>query len=416
MRSADINFPPSPAALKRTLTAPPADAWESRIRALMADLAKIIPIGQSFLFVDSEEIRTSLVGFAAIPFPERDGEWSGPPADDAAAAQELERQRRAGASFIVFAWPAFWWLDYYVKFHRILRWGFPCILRNERLMAFDLRSPGQLRGATRRVAARLPRISGIDLPYGRISQVFAGLRWWLGMSRIAWTGTGSAARHLCELIQSTESSGLPRVGLAEILERLGQQSEGRRPDRVFVHPLLRGCGSGAAAEIAALAVITAAKRPGQILEFGTYDGAGTWHMWANSDGSARITTLDLPPNTKVKGSTDLGLQGIAHRPFLPADSRVRLIETDSRAWQPDVRGVDLCFIDAGHSYECVKNDSEKALPLMSAGGVIVWHDATWRRHGYGVNRYLREKWQEGLDIRQLVIGDFDFCCMAILIT
>jgi predicted O-methyltransferase YrrM len=415
MRSADTTFVTSPSTLKRTLTARPTDAWESRVRTLMADLSPIIPVGQSFLFVDNEEIRTALAGFAGIPFPERDGAWAGPPANDAAAIEELDRQRRAGASFIVFAWPAFWWLEHYAKFHRFLRWGFPCILRNEHLIAFDLRRHGQLRGAAQGLATRLPRISDIELLYTGVSQVFAGLRWWLSMSRIAWTGTGSTARHLCELIESTQSSGLPCVTLTEVLERLRLQSRRRTPDRVFVHPLLRGCGSGAAAEIAALAVITAGKRPGEILEFGTYDGAGTWHMWANSDRSARITTLDLPANITVEGSTDIGLQGIARRPFLPEDSRVRLIETDSRAWQPDFSGIDLCFIDAGHSYECVKNDTEKALPMMSAGGVIIWHDATWRGDGYGVNRYLREKRQQGLDIRQLVIGDFDFCCMAILI-
>jgi hypothetical protein len=51
----------------------------------------------------------------------------------------LERQRRAGAAFLVIAWPAFWWLEYYKGFTRRLRSRFPCILENERVVAFDLR-------------------------------------------------------------------------------------------------------------------------------------------------------------------------------------------------------------------------------------------------------------------------------------
>ena len=58
---------------------------------------------------------------------------------DLAAIRELERLRQAGASFMVFAWPAFWWLDYYARFRRHLRSRFRCALENDRLIAFDLR-------------------------------------------------------------------------------------------------------------------------------------------------------------------------------------------------------------------------------------------------------------------------------------
>jgi hypothetical protein len=45
-------------------------------------------------------------------------------------------------------------------------------------------------------------------------------------------------------------------------------------------------------------------------------------------------------------------------------------------------------MDAGHSYECVRNDSEKALTILDRGSIIVWQDygATWE----GVFRYLVE--------------------------
>jgi hypothetical protein len=72
------------------------------------DLAALIPPGESFIFVDQELLREYLaLGRHAIPFLERDGQYWGPPADDSTATQELERLRRTGAKFIVFAWLRF---------------------------------------------------------------------------------------------------------------------------------------------------------------------------------------------------------------------------------------------------------------------------------------------------------------------
>jgi glycosyltransferase involved in cell wall biosynthesis len=73
-----------------------------------------------------------------LPFLEQDGEYAGPPADDDTAILEFERLRAKGASFIAFAWMAFWWLDYYKEFDSYLRSAFPCVIRNERLVVFDL--------------------------------------------------------------------------------------------------------------------------------------------------------------------------------------------------------------------------------------------------------------------------------------
>jgi hypothetical protein len=74
------------------------------------DLRATIPPGEKFVLVDEEQIRTVLCsGYRAIPFLQRDGQYWGRPADDTTAIEELERLRTDGASFIAFAWPAFWW-------------------------------------------------------------------------------------------------------------------------------------------------------------------------------------------------------------------------------------------------------------------------------------------------------------------
>jgi predicted O-methyltransferase YrrM len=219
---------------------------------------------------------------------------------------------------------------------------------------------------------------------------------------------------LVGLLTSVHEAGLPRVDLGTFQQ--GLVGAGRTmPPRVFVHPLVTGFGSGSIADMTTLASLVGLVQPRQVLEFGTCAGASTWHLWANAPSGAAITTLDLPSGTQVAGSTDPDLQGIASRPWLPSDPRVRLIQVDSRDWVPDVRDVDFCFIDAGHSYECVKNDTEKALPLMRPGGVIVWHDASWRRDGYEVNRYLRELRASERDVVLLEASPLDLCLLAALV-
>jgi hypothetical protein len=72
---------------------------------------------------------------------ERDGEYWGNPPDAETAVRELERLRRAGAQFVVFAWPAFWWLIIYAGLRRHLRARYRCLLETDRLVIFDLREP-----------------------------------------------------------------------------------------------------------------------------------------------------------------------------------------------------------------------------------------------------------------------------------
>src|SRR5215471_10117664 len=113
--------------------------WRSVDQAVSQILA-LVPSGDLFILADEEVFRTRLaIDRRVTPFTERDGHYWGPPADDASAIAELERLYRAGATFIVFAWPAFWWLDYYAGFARHLRSEFRCVLENDLLVMFDLR-------------------------------------------------------------------------------------------------------------------------------------------------------------------------------------------------------------------------------------------------------------------------------------
>jgi SAM-dependent methyltransferase len=113
--------------------------WTSNICQSIEDLARLIPFDRSLIMVDEAQLEgTVTAGRRAIPFPEAEGYYGGPPDDDDSALAEFKRLRAAGAEFIVFAWPAFWWLEHYPALHRELRTNHPCILENERLIVFEL--------------------------------------------------------------------------------------------------------------------------------------------------------------------------------------------------------------------------------------------------------------------------------------
>jgi hypothetical protein len=107
---------------------------------VFGEITNLIPPGCSFILVDEAQLpNEAFAGRRPIPFLEKDGQYWGTPADDETAIREFERLRQAGASFIVFAPPAFWWLDYYSAFHQHLQSQHRCLLWNDSLVIFDLR-------------------------------------------------------------------------------------------------------------------------------------------------------------------------------------------------------------------------------------------------------------------------------------
>jgi glycosyltransferase involved in cell wall biosynthesis len=116
--------------------------WMYRLKQATDELKVVIPTGASFLLADDNQWGTQVVtGRRAIPFPEHDGLYAGPPPDDATAVREFERLRCGDAAFMVFGWPAFWWLDHYLALKRHLYGQCRRLLENDRLVIFDLRRP-----------------------------------------------------------------------------------------------------------------------------------------------------------------------------------------------------------------------------------------------------------------------------------
>jgi hypothetical protein len=116
------------------------DPWSEQLQLAVTEILAVIPAETAFILVDDGQwgsIR-ALSDHRVFPFREHDSVYWGPPGNDAEARDEVERLRRAGAAFIVFAWPSFWWLDHYSEFSRWLRAEFSCVLENERMIIFEL--------------------------------------------------------------------------------------------------------------------------------------------------------------------------------------------------------------------------------------------------------------------------------------
>jgi hypothetical protein len=130
-------------AVEGTNAWPTATVSNNSLMDLTDELAALIPRGCAFILIDDNQGDTGevLAGRRRVPFLERDGQYWGNPENEIAATAELERLRTAGVAFLAIAWPAFWWLDYYARWHRHLRSSFHRILENDRLVVFDLRSP-----------------------------------------------------------------------------------------------------------------------------------------------------------------------------------------------------------------------------------------------------------------------------------
>jgi 2-polyprenyl-3-methyl-5-hydroxy-6-metoxy-1,4-benzoquinol methylase len=118
-----------------------AREWAERAGRAAHELAAIIAANDPFILVDEDRIRSALPsGHRAMPFPERNGQYWGPPPDAVAAIEEVERLRRQGARFLVVAWPAFWWLDFYGGLERHLRSRYRRIVETEQFVIYTLQA------------------------------------------------------------------------------------------------------------------------------------------------------------------------------------------------------------------------------------------------------------------------------------
>jgi predicted O-methyltransferase YrrM len=74
----------------------------------------------------------------------------------------------------------------------------------------------------------------------------------------------------------------------------------------------------------------------------------------------------------------------------PFTAKIEQLWSDSAEFDetPYAGKIDLAFVDGSHSYDYVKNDTEKVLRMMTPNGVVLWHD--YYPQYFDVAKYLEE--------------------------
>ena len=153
------------------------------------------------------------------------------------------------------------------------------------------------------------------------------------------------------------------------------------------------------ADLLGLCMLCQILQPKVIFEIGTLRGSGALHLAGNAPG-ATVYSLDLADaqlpslSTTMADKDHVDWHSEVKSYFFsgrPEEKRIHCLFGDSAKFDfsPWRRAVDLFFIDGAHSYEYVRNDTQKALECCREGAVIAWHDYG-RRGLNGVTRWLHE--------------------------
>jgi len=144
-------------------------------------------------------------------------------------------------------------------------------------------------------------------------------------------------------------------------------------------------------EAAALSALIQRTHAMRVFEFGTYKGVSTTQLALNLPDGGMVYTLDLPADHPVYLSYSELASESGMQMLVPPDlsHKVTFLKEDSAQFDTTpYRGtMDLVFVDGYHSYEYIKNDTEKGLEMLRPGGVIAWHDCVASRPE--IIRYLK---------------------------
>ena len=152
------------------------------------------------------------------------------------------------------------------------------------------------------------------------------------------------------------------------------------------------------------------KKSFNIFEFGTCSGKTTLLFALNSPVNSKIYTITLPPDqaqekiaeTKNKKDNRISIKNAISESrydnFMFSNkqeiqNKIKVIFQDSTKLSiAKFENIfDLIFIDGGHSYSCIKNDTEKAMKMIRQNGLIFWHDySPGKKSNSDVCKFLNE--------------------------
>jgi predicted O-methyltransferase YrrM len=140
------SLPEFPKGLAAIVVAEPISMDEVplyRIRQTIQELQGFVDPGTTPIVIDDGTWPPEAFDeLSAKHFLERNGTYWGRPGSDEQAIEELERLHGSGARYLTFIADSFWWLQYYAGFQRYVESRFKCVLRNERLIVFDMQKNG----------------------------------------------------------------------------------------------------------------------------------------------------------------------------------------------------------------------------------------------------------------------------------
>lgn len=216
-------------------------------------------------------------------------------------------------------------------------------------------------------------------------------------------GPRMAAAHLVRAGRMRDRDfgrGLPLITVVEILRKL----DANHPVTMQIHPWHTATISSDPKHEwpnFLVGLIAAAARPLHALEVGTGTGRSTCQIGAQLRDGASVVTIAPPSDWKDPDARPARAQLTEEHYFstngrfawegTPLQPRVQLIRSDSRTmdYAPLNRKFDLVFIDGSHSEAAVTQDTERVMPFLANGAVILWHDYESSVLSHGVDRYLQ---------------------------
>lgn len=198
-------------------------------------------------------------------------------------------------------------------------------------------------------------------------------------------------RTLCRLLLHRRIQ-LPELSLSALFEDFSRQA-------VTFTDLPRGNWSTPVMDLVMLLKLAVCTHPRRLMEIGSFRGFTALLLAQHTAADARIVTVDSYPD-----------HGEAYRDTpLAAKIERRVGGTSPDLFAQDApKSYDFIFVDADHSYDGARRDTELALPLLADDGFIIWHDyANW---GYfnghnGVPEYLADLVTDGLPIAHVAGSD-----------
>ena len=163
---------------------------------------------------------------------------------------------------------------------------------------------------------------------------------------------------------------------------------------------------GMTSDYEAWIISSLSKISNKIFEFGTCSGKTTYLMSLNSPDNCEIISLTLNPENfgeieKKDTDNKISFRNIINESiynnFLftgtKFEKKIKVIFINSLDFnEKNYHNLfDLIFIDGGHTYSVVKNDSEKSFKMLKSNGIILWHDyVPGKESAKNVVKYIHE--------------------------